>query len=50
MGHSGAVVSMFRLVIGGCLLGVRLNSIKGPRCFHKQETLPLLLSTGWFQE
>ena len=23
---------------------------KGPRCFHEQETLPLLLSTGWFQE
>ena len=21
-----------------------------PRCFLKQETLPLLLSTGWFQE
>jgi len=24
--------------------------IKGPRCFIEQETLPLLLSTGWFQE
>jgi len=24
--------------------------IKGPRCFLEQETLPLLLSTGWFQE
>ena len=22
----------------------------GPRCFIEQETLPLLLSTGWFQE
>ena len=22
----------------------------GPRCFVEQETLPLLLSTGWFQE
>jgi len=21
-----------------------------PRCFLQQETLPLLLSTGWFQE
>ena len=21
-----------------------------PRCFLEQETLPLLLSTGWFQE
>ena len=26
------------------------SSIKGPRCFLDQETLPLLLSTGWFQE
>ena len=24
--------------------------IRGPRCFVEQETLPLLLSTGWFQE
>ena len=23
---------------------------KGPLCFLEQETLPLLLSTGWFQE
>ena len=23
---------------------------KAPRCFLEQETLPLLLSTGWFQE
>ena len=23
---------------------------KAPRCFIEQETLPLLLSTGWFQE
>ena len=26
------------------------SPIKGPRCFLQQETLPLLLSTGWFQE
>ena len=26
------------------------SAIKGPRCFLKQETLPLLLTTGWFQE
>ena len=26
------------------------NPIKGPRCFIEQETLPLLLSNGWFQE
>ena len=26
------------------------SCIEGPRCFPEQETLPLLLSTGWFQE
>ena len=26
------------------------NPIKGPRCFLEQETLPLLMSTCWFQE
>ena len=26
------------------------SHIKGIRCFLEQETLPLLLSTGWFQE
>ena len=26
------------------------SPIKGTRCFLEQETLPLLLSTGWFQE
>ena len=26
------------------------NPIKDPHCFLEQETLPLLLSTGWFQE
>ena len=29
---------------------VGLSPIKGPCCFLEQETLPLLLSTGWFQE
>jgi len=29
---------------------VGYGPIKGPRCFLEQETLPLLLSTGWFQE
>jgi len=29
---------------------VGLRPIKAPRCFLQQETLPLLLSTGWFQE
>ena len=26
------------------------SPIKGPPCFLEQETLPLLSSTGWFQE
>ena len=26
------------------------SPIKGPRCFLEQKMLPLLLSTGWFQE
>ena len=26
------------------------SPIKGPRCFLEQETLHLLLSTGWFKE
>ena len=26
------------------------STIKGPHCFLEQGTLPLLLSTGWFQE
>ena len=29
---------------------VGLNPIKGPHGFLEQETLPLLLNTGWFQE
>ena len=29
---------------------IGLSPIKGSRCFLEQETLPLLLSTGWFQE
>jgi len=29
---------------------VSYSPIKGPCCFLEQETLPLLLSTGWFQE
>ena len=29
---------------------VGLSPIKCPSCFLGQETLPLLLSTGWFQE
>jgi len=32
------------------LLFVGSSPIKGPRCFLEQETLPKLLSTGWFQE
>ena len=26
------------------------STIKGPRCFLEQHTLPVLLRTGWFQE
>ena len=26
------------------------DKIKGSHCFHKQTTLPSLLSTGWIQE
>ena len=29
---------------------VSSSPIKDPRCFLEQETLPLLLSTGWFQD
>ena len=36
----------------GCLYcgGRGSEPTKGPRCFLEQETLLLLLSTGWFQE
>jgi len=27
-----------------------LHICRGPRCFIEQDALPLLLSTGWFQE
>jgi len=27
-----------------------LNPIKVSQCLHKQETLPSLLGTGWFEE
>ena len=30
--------------------GVGSSPIIGPCCFIEQETFPLLLSTGWFQE
>ena len=29
---------------------VESSPIKGPRCFLELDSLPLLLSTGWFQE
>ena len=40
---------------GGCTSNLNVevvgsNPIKGPRCFLDQDTLPLLLRTGWFQE
>ena len=38
----------------GCLIRnvqvVGSSPITGPRCILEQETLPLLLSTGWSQE
>ena len=37
----GSVVSRYHSVMCS-------NTIKGSRCFLEQETLPLLLSTGWF--
>jgi len=27
-----------------------VDVVKGTRCFLEQDTLPLLLTTGWFQE
>ena len=36
----------------GCTRNVEVvgsSPIKGPRCFIEQETLPLLLSSGWLQ-
>ena len=33
-----------RVVVGSSPINL------GPRCFLEQETLPLLVSTGWFQD
>ena len=46
-GRRGAVGSMSDSLCGG--RGFE-PPIKGPCCFLEQENLPLLLSTGWFQE
>ena len=47
--HRGGVAqSVARLTLNVEVVGS--SPIKGPRCFLDQETLPLLLSTGWFQE
>ena len=52
-------VMLYSIRIGMAQWVARLNRnvkvvdsspIKGPRCVIEQETLPLLLSTGWFQE
>jgi len=41
-GRRGAV-TRYRSVVDS-------NTIKGTHCFLEQETLPSLLSTGWFHE
>ena len=41
---------MAQWVARGYLSVVSSSAINGPRCFLEQETLLLLLSTGWFQE
>jgi len=52
-----AVVDLNKVEIRGlekrkCTIGIIIiiSPIKGHRCFLEQETLALLLSTGWFQE
>jgi len=42
--------SMVQLVASLNQSVVSLKPIKGSSCFHGHETLPSLLSTGWFQE
>ena len=39
-----------QLLIGGMFCLLNLNPVKVLHCFHEQETLSSLLSTGWFQE
>ena len=39
-----------RSIVSFTILCSETAWLKGPRCFLEQETLPLLLSTGWFQE
>ena len=39
------------MILGNmCKLHVKEETDVDPHCFLEQETLPLLLSTGWFQE
>ena len=38
------------LEIVGCLSVLSSSPVKGSRCFIGQETLPSLISTGWFKE
>ena len=47
-GVGGAAQWVARLTRNVKVVG--LSPIKGPSCFLEQETLPSLLSTGWFQE
>ena len=45
----GGMVQWFARLIRNVEI-VGSSPIKGPRCFLEQETLPLLISTDWFQE
>ena len=51
MAH-GAVVSHLahNLWMHVSLSGLSLNTNKSSHCFLKQESVPSLLSTGWFKE
>ena len=47
--HRGDVTQWVALLTRNVKI-VGSSPIKGPRCFLEQETLPVLLSTGWSQE
>ena len=53
--HSWLIIRIIRIILEGGRLTryvevVGSNPTKAPRHFLEQETLSLLLSTGWFQE
>ena len=43
-------ICMSSLVINGFSFRLEFESCQGHYCFLKQEALPSLLGTGWFQE